>query len=221
MPRTAHSTADVLTALAQALRKLRVPWYVFGAQALVLRGSPRATADLDVTVLLGTLPTSRLVAVLTSAGFALQFDSEDFVAATRVLPVFHKQSRFPVDIVLGGPGLEERFAAAAEPIRVGRQKIPVASSTHLVLMKVLAGRPKDIEDAATLLAARKSEIDAEELDELALDLAKALDETDVLAHLTEARRRASNGVRARKPMAKAASPRSTRKPKTRKPKKRS
>lgn len=199
MPPATGSVVDVIEDLARALKTLQIKWYVFGAQALVLRGCPRATADLDVTVLLGTLPTQRLVTVLRSRGFSLRTEDDEFIATTRVLPVVHEATAFPVDVVLGGPGLEELFADAAQKVRIGRLSVPVATSTHLVLMKVLASRPKDLEDAATLLAARGSEIDPTELDELANALASALAEDDILAHLTEARRRAARLVDTKSP----------------------
>ncbi len=41
-------------ALAGVLLKLRVPWYLFGAQSAIVWGRPRLTADVDVTVRLGT-----------------------------------------------------------------------------------------------------------------------------------------------------------------------
>ena len=190
MPRAQGSVAEVLGDLSQALRELRIAWYVFGAQALVLRGFPRATADLDVTVLLGATPTVRLVAALARQGFKPTFVDAAFLATTRVLPVVHKATGFPVDIVLGGPGLEELFASAAEKVKVGRRLVPVATATHLVVMKVLAGRPKDIEDAAVLLAVRGRQIHAKELETLTKELAAALAEDDILVHLQEARRRA-------------------------------
>jgi hypothetical protein len=145
MPRASGSITEVLADLASAFRDLRVRWYVFGVQALVLRGYPRATADLDVTVLLGAMPTSRLVTALGKRGFSPSFGDGAFVAATRVLPVIHRATGFPVDIVLGGPGLEELFASAAKKVKVGRLQVPVPTATHLVVMRVLAGRPKDID----------------------------------------------------------------------------
>jgi hypothetical protein len=93
--------------------------------------------------------------------------------------------------VLGGPGIEELFASAAEKVKVGRLLVPVATATHLVVMKVLAGRPKDIEDAAALLAVQADRIDVKELNDLTKQLARALAEDDVLVHLREATRRAS------------------------------
>lgn len=190
MPRASGSITEVLADLASALRDLRVRWYVFGAQALVLRGYPRATADLDVTVLLGAMPTSRLVTALGKRGFSPSFGDRAFVAATRVLPVIHRATGFPVDIVLGGPGLEELFASAAKKVKIGRLQVPVPTATHLVVMKVLAGRPKDIEDAVALLTTQANRIDAEELDELTKAIAAALAENDILVHLREVRGRA-------------------------------
>jgi len=189
MPRASDSLASVLAGLSKALRKLRLPWYVFGAQALVLRGYPRATADLDVTVFLGEETTDRLVRELHRHGFVPTVVDEGFLAATRVLPVVHRPSGFPVDIVLGGPGLEEIFAKRAEPVRVGRVMVPVATPTHLVVMKVLSGRPKDIDDATALLALRDEAIDESELDKLAQEISRALSDDEVLANLREAKRR--------------------------------
>jgi hypothetical protein len=105
---------------------------VFGAQALVLRGLPRATADIDVTVLLGSLATERLLRALKRHGFTPTIEDATFVATTRVLPLAHRHTGMPVDVVLGGPGIEEQFATAAEKVKVGRTSVPVATATRLV-----------------------------------------------------------------------------------------
>jgi hypothetical protein len=197
MPRADDSVASVLGALSAAFRRLGVSWYVFGAQALVLRGLPRATADVDVTVMLGELPTERLAAALERSGFKLRAASSEFIAATRVLPIVHVRSRLPVDVVLGGPGLEERFAAAAERIRVGRTTVPVARSADLVLMKVLSARPKDLEDAVALLCSEPRLASDAEIEAVALELSAAIGEDDVVRNLAEVRARASKGSSAR------------------------
>jgi hypothetical protein len=191
MPQALGSVPEVLADLAKALRSLRVRWYLFGAQALVLRGLSRATAHVDVTVLLGTIPTERLLAMLRRHGLPPAIEEARFVATTRVVPVVHRRTGLLVDIVLGGPGIEERFAAAAETVRVGRIRVPVATATHLVVMKVLAGRPKDLDDAAGLLAMSVGRIDADELDELSQALSRALADDGVLDNLREVRRRSA------------------------------
>lgn len=191
MPRARFSLARILADLSRALRGLGVSWYVFGAQALALRGLPRATADLDVTVLLGSTATGELVAALRRAGFEPAFPDPTFIERTRIVPVRHVASGFPVDVVLGGPGLEELFAAGAERLRVGRVSIPVASATHLLVMKVLAARPKDLEDATSLLGALRGEIDEPEVDHIVRAIAEAIGEDDAVRALALVRARAA------------------------------
>jgi hypothetical protein len=157
MPPAAPSVAELLAALGAVFRRLGVRWYVFGAQALAIRGLPRSTADVDVTVLWMTEPNQVLVEALARGGFHVPATRPGFVDATRVLPVVHRGTRLPVDIVLGGSGLEELFAERAEKVRVGRTVVPVASISDLVVMKMIAGRPKDLEDARALLATGRVE----------------------------------------------------------------
>jgi hypothetical protein len=42
--------AELLADLAAAFDQRRVDWYLFGAQAAILHGAARLTADVDVTV---------------------------------------------------------------------------------------------------------------------------------------------------------------------------
>ncbi len=59
MPRRPASV-ELLAALAKVLRARKIRWYVFGAQAAIVYGSPRMTMDVDVDVraVLGTMGSS-------------------------------------------------------------------------------------------------------------------------------------------------------------------
>lgn len=148
------STNEVLHDLGRTLEALGVDWYLFGAQAVLLRGGRRLTADVDVTVLAGSVTTETLVGTLAKGGFELRFEDRDhFVTMTRVVPLVHRATQMPVDIVLGGPGLEEHFLSRCERLTIGGQVVPVPLAEDLILMKLLAGRPHDLEDAAALVRA--------------------------------------------------------------------
>lgn len=119
MPSSPSPLAELLADLQRALGALGVRWYLFGAQAAILHGVARLTADVDVTVDLGSRSSHDLVTALAAAGFELRVaDAEGFVESTRVLPLVHEPSRMPVDVVLAGPGLEELFFVRA-PGRCG------------------------------------------------------------------------------------------------------
>lgn len=185
--------AEALAALARALEKLDARWYLFGAQAALLYGAARLTADLDVTVRLGDRQTTELVRALERAGFRLRVrDAGEFVARTRVLPFVYRRSGMPVDIVLAGPGLEELFFKRRRRRTIDGVRVAVASPEDIVVMKVLAGRGKDEDDAVAILAAQRK-LDLEQVRKTVIALERALDQSDLSprleALLVRARRR--------------------------------
>ena len=159
-------------------------WFLFGAQAAILHGVARLTADVDVTVDLGRRSSADLVAILAAAGFDLRIpDTEGFVEATRVLPFVHRASRIPVDVVLAGPGLEEQFFAGAREHQIGEARVPVVSGEDLIAMKVLAGRPRDLEDVVTILHVRRHDLDIDHVRTTLRLLEGALDRRDLESEL--------------------------------------
>jgi hypothetical protein len=183
----ASPVAELLAAFGAAARRLDVSWYLFGAQAALLHGAARLTADVDVTVDLGARPTRDLVDELLAAGFDLRVrDAEEFVERTRVLPMRHVATGLPVDVVLAGPGPEALFLRRARSRDVEGVSVPVASPEDLVVMKVLAGRPKDIDDALAILTAHRDDLDLAQLRGTVRQLESALDQSDLtplLEHL--------------------------------------
>ena len=163
-PASNPAAADLLAAPAGALSALGAEWYIFGAQATLIWGRPRLTADVDVTVRLEPENPDRLVAALEAAGFRLRVSaSDDFVRRTRVLPFVFRPSELPLDVVLAGPGLEELFLSRAVPVRVGSVTVPVISPEDLIVTKILAGRSKDLDDIAGVLGERLSQLDLESI----------------------------------------------------------
>jgi len=154
MPRPTPSPfVRALAALKGALAELNVSWYLFGAQAALIYGSSRATADLDLTVHLGQVTSRQLAAHLRSSGFRLRFKNVKFVDQTRVLPVVHETTDIAADLVIAGPGLEQLFLERSVQRKVGSVVLPVARLEDIVAMKVLAGRAKDRDDIVDILCA--------------------------------------------------------------------
>ena len=149
-----QGVAAFLGACATAFSDLGVRWYLFGAQAAFFYGASRLTVDVDITVALERCSAAELSAALLRHGIRLRVEDEAFVARTRVLPVVHTASRVVGDIVLAGPGLEEGFLERAIVRDVLGVRVPVAAAEDLVVMKILAGRPKDIEDVKAIVAAQ-------------------------------------------------------------------
>lgn len=156
-------------------------WYLFGAQAVVAYGVPRFSADVDVTVKLVPEAPDRFAREMADAGFALRIDDPDFVRRTRVLPFVHAATGLPLDVVLAGSGLEDEFLDRVKPTELGGATIPLIDLADLIVAKILAGRPKDIDDARSLWRARRSDLDAARIRRLLELLEEALDQSDLVS----------------------------------------
>ena len=156
-------------------------WYVFGAQAVILYGVPRLSADVDVTLALEPDAPDRFVVDMTAAGFSLRIDDPDFVRRTRVMPFIHTSTGMPVDVVLAGSGLEDEFLARARPTDVYGTVLPVIDLADLIIAKVLAGRPKDIDDARALWRLHGRTVDADRIRQMLRLLEEALAQGDLVS----------------------------------------
>ena len=183
MPQPSSPIAETLRDLASALERAGVRWYVFGAQAAIAYGSTRVTKDIDVTVEPPSAGTHVLLGELRRSSLEPRVEDVDgFLAKTRVVPLVHAGSGVPVDVVLAGPGLEAIFLRRARRLRIVGVDVQVASPEDIVAMKLLAGRPHDLEDAAAVLRAQPS-LDLSTVRSTLELLEDALDQSDLLPAL--------------------------------------
>lgn len=155
-------------------------WYVFGAQAVIAYGVPRLSADVDVTLFIEPDEPDHLVAAMRSGGFDLLINDPDFIERTRVMPFAHRATAMPVDIVFAGSGLEREFLERAQAVDIGGIVVPLIHPEDLMIAKILAGRPKDVEDARALWKTRGAELNAERIREVLHLLEEALSQSDLL-----------------------------------------
>lgn len=194
MPSSTPPPTELLRALAGVLLRLGARWYVFGAQAVLLWGRPRFTADVDVTVRLDPEVPAQFVVAMAGAGFTLRVPADSgFVESTRVLPFVYAPTGWPLDVVLAGPGLEELFLDRAVDVDLGHGvHVPVICPEDLIVTKILAGRSKDIDDVRGVLLERLATLDLESIRETLRLLEDALAVSDLRpvfdAELARARR---------------------------------
>lgn len=188
MPSAAAST---LADLAPLLEGLGRRWYLFGAQAAIHYGNPRATADVDVTLELDDLPAAELIARLGEVGIVPRIPIDDsFVAQTRVLPMLHRSTGMGVDVVLAGPGPEEVFLERAQVCDFEGVQVRIATATDIVVMKVLAGRPKDLDDVVGIVRASPPGMDLDDARGLLTALGELLADGELVPALDAAVARA-------------------------------
>ena len=148
---------ELLEQIGLGLDALGVPYMVIGGQAVLLYGEPRLTRDIDVTVGVGP---DRLVDLLGLAKEkswrVLSENPPEFVRKTLVLPCFEPTGGVRVDFVFGVSPYERQAIDRAQRVAIGRAQVCFASVEDILIHKIVAGRPRDLEDARVILAKQQN-----------------------------------------------------------------
>ena len=143
---------STLADLDDWLRAQGVSYAVIGGIATTVRGEPRFTADVDVVVGIDLDRALQLLDSLISSPFRPLFtDVADVVKKAFILPIRHISSGIRVDMAIGMTGFERQLIARATEATIGGRSIPVATAEDLILLKVLAGRPRDVDDVSRIV----------------------------------------------------------------------
>ncbi|MEW5741766.1 MAG: nucleotidyltransferase [Myxococcota bacterium] len=144
---------QALAALARALNACGAPWMIIGGIAIIARGVRRLTTDIDAVVQGDAVSVQAVIDALGEQGIAPRIErAVDFAQENLVLLVRHQPSGVDLDVSFGWTSFEVEALGQRARARYGKVSAPMASPEDLVVLKAMAARPKDLEDAAALLA---------------------------------------------------------------------
>jgi hypothetical protein len=153
---------EVLAAAGTICRELELEVALIGGLAVSLRVEPRFTRDIDIAVAVpGDEQAEAIIRGFRAAGYSLRnsYENEttDRLAAVRLVPPRGEEAGI-VDFFFSYTGIEDVVVAAAEPLEVsGGYRFPIATLGHLLALKVLGGRPTDLQDARGIIGVASPE----------------------------------------------------------------
>ncbi len=143
---------EILARIAAGLNRHRIPYMIIGGQAVLLYGEPRLTRDIDITLGVNIDRITELIAVVKELSLKhLPEDVEAFVAQTMVLPAVDEATGIRVDFIFSFLPYEREAIGRARKVMVLNQDICFASPEDVIIHKIFAGRPRDMEDVRTIL----------------------------------------------------------------------
>jgi hypothetical protein len=179
-----HEFLDALRALSQALDDLRAPSMIIGGVAVIALGVPRLTVDIDATVAAADVDVARLNSVMRQRGITPRIpEAETFARTRQVFLAVHEDSGTPIDISLAWLPFEEEALRDAVICDYSGVRIRVPRPEDLVIYKLIASRPRDIEDAEGLLVLYGATIDVERIRRAVGEFARVLEDDDRLLTL--------------------------------------
>lgn len=142
----------ILERIGRTLRKREIPYMVIGGQAVLLYGEPRLTRDVDITVGIGIDELDRLEEAASHAGLVpIPSDPSAFARSTMVYPCSDSASGIRVDFIMSFLEYERGAISRSKTVRLGRTNVNFASPEDLIVHKMVAGRPRDLEDVHSIL----------------------------------------------------------------------
>jgi predicted nucleotidyltransferase len=143
---------QLLERIALSLEQRQIPYMVIGGQAVLLYGEPRLTRDIDVTLGAGPERLQDLLALAQSAGWRLLVEKpEEFVQRTLVLPLQDAKSGIRIDLIFSYSPYERQALERVRRVSVGKANVRFAAVEDVIVHKMIAGRPRDLEDVRGIL----------------------------------------------------------------------
>ncbi len=125
---------------------------IIGGQAVLVYGRMRATDDIDVTLGIGPDEFDRAREVATSLGYtATKPDPEKFAQQTFVYPCKNDTTGLRIDFVFSFSPYERCAIERAREVDVDGEIVRYATPEDIVIHKIIAGRPRDVEDVKWII----------------------------------------------------------------------
>jgi hypothetical protein len=158
------SVESALRSSAADLNAALVRWALVGGLAVSARTVPRFTQDLDFAIAVASDAEAQdVVHRLRSRGYyPVEVLEQDYVERLSGIRLGRKGSEVLVDLLFASSGIENEVVANADRLEVlPHLTVPVATTPHLIALKVLAGRSQDLTDLGYLIpSASPAELDA-------------------------------------------------------------
>jgi len=141
----------LLERIARALEGARISYMIIGGQAVLLYGEPRLTKDIDLTVGADIDRLPDVLSLVQSIGLKPLVDPDTFTKQTMVLPCADPGTGIRVDLIFSFTPYERQAMTRVRTVRIGETEVRFASMEDLVIHKMIAGRPRDLEDVRSIL----------------------------------------------------------------------
>jgi hypothetical protein len=178
-----RTLADVISFLVQH----QISYALIGGIAASLRGEARATADVDLVIAADVDRTLQLLQALEKSSLTPLFSGvEEVVRRAFILPLRHRRTGVKVDLALGMSGFEQQLISRAQTVAIGSHLVRLATAEDLIVMKLLAGRPRDQQDVEGIVLVHGTELDWDYCMTTATELGKAIDQ-DIASQVAKLR----------------------------------
>lgn len=174
-------SALLLLDVVELLAVQKVEYAVIGALAASVHGAVRASMDADVVLSVGVREAENLELAFKSAGVHTEMTRGDFADPIPALLKVSDSYGNRVDLLIGIRGMEPQVFLRAVDIPFQGSSLKFVGREDFIAMKVFAGGPMDLLDAARAISAGGGSLDRDLVRRLAKQYGR--DAADALERL--------------------------------------
>lgn len=179
MMRADEALVNGLRAMVAALEALRRPAMIIGGIAVIARGVPRQTIDIDATIAAADMDLDVLVQTLALHQIVPRIDNAvAFARERQVLLLRHQPTGTPLELSLAWLPFELEALGRATLVDFGGVAARVATAEDLIVLKAIAWRDRDRGDIERLLLLHSAEVDLNRIRALVGEFAEAIEEPE-------------------------------------------
>ncbi len=175
----------IICSISVELERQNIPYMLIGGQAVLLYGEPRLTRDIDITLGVDVDKLQNIISIVGNLALKiLPENTENFVRETMVLPVIHEATGIRIDFIFSLSPYERQAIAKAKKVRMLDRDVCFASPEDVIIHKIVAGRPRDMEDIRGILL-KVPDIDITYVRQWLNDFSNASGEDDIKERFEE------------------------------------
>lgn len=145
---------ELLSKIGVCLNRHNLPYMIIGGQAVLLYGEPRLTRDIDIILGVNIDHLNKLLVIvkeLSLKPIPKDKDIDSFVKQTMVLPTIEESTGIRVDFIFAFTPYEINAIKRVKKVIIMGQEVSFASLEDLIIHKIFAGRPRDLEDVKSII----------------------------------------------------------------------
>jgi len=169
--------------ICEVLERARLPFCLIGGLALQRWGQPRATADVDVSLMADFARELEVVELLLNRYQARIEDAREFVQQHRVLLLASREG-VALDVSFAAIPYEQRVFTRSITWKPDSQRqLRICSAEDLVVLKSMAGRPQDWIDVENIILRCDKSLDRQLILQELVELVELADDATALPQL--------------------------------------
>lgn len=165
-PKTSN-ISETLTYIVDFFQRHRIPYALIGAMALNIYGRPRTTLDIDFLILLDEPGFSDIKDSASAENFRIDAEWAKWNPMIAKSQARFIMNNIPVDVMLPRDEHDKESLKRSKRKKIGNKMVCIISPADFVLQKLKVGRPRDFEDALTVLERQSGNIDISYLEKWA------------------------------------------------------